>query len=345
MSVVLFVGGYFSGQWFLKRGPGRAGNAPVISLPAGRYIALGDSYSAGEGLAPFQEGTQDISEGGDRCHRSNKKAYPLRLTFDPPRRRAFRACSGARAEHVFRTVQEHSGVPNGEGYQGRPRILGDDVALVTLTMGGNDLDFAKILITCARSLSCANNPYKGATTLDEWVQEQLESLRTELLTLYSRLRTSAPNARILLLGYPALFPERLPPPYDPQYLNCTVLSKGWGPSERIAVRQWGLDLNGMIQETANSAGVEYVDVFSHFVTHEPCGTGGEWVRFVPLSRISAIRDGWFHPNGLGQTMLARIVYCHLQVIPEPQKGLTPIESSSERSDYDLSSCVAEAYPA
>jgi len=45
-------------------------------LPEGVYIAIGDSYSAGEGLPPFQPGTEDVPDG-DRCHRSVSDGYPL----------------------------------------------------------------------------------------------------------------------------------------------------------------------------------------------------------------------------------------------------------------------------
>ena len=39
----------------------------------GEYVALGDSYSAGEGLRPFDPHTSSLSDdGGDDCHRSTR---------------------------------------------------------------------------------------------------------------------------------------------------------------------------------------------------------------------------------------------------------------------------------
>lgn len=105
---------FFIGDYFGEEKPPPSGEALDIELPPGRYVALGDSYSAGEGLAPFQAGTEDVGQGSDRCHRSNQHAYPLLLDFAPPRRKLFRACSGGRAELVFEEVQEHDPQMAGE---------------------------------------------------------------------------------------------------------------------------------------------------------------------------------------------------------------------------------------
>src|SRR5947209_100739 len=51
-----------------------------------RYVALGDSYSAGEGLEPYQEGSDTEH---DRCHRSDN-AYAI---YVAAKHRVFVACS------------------------------------------------------------------------------------------------------------------------------------------------------------------------------------------------------------------------------------------------------------
>src|SRR6185503_1423254 len=50
----------------------RLRDVPAVTLPAGHrvYVALGDSYSSGEGVPPYIQGTKDADEGGDSCHRS-----------------------------------------------------------------------------------------------------------------------------------------------------------------------------------------------------------------------------------------------------------------------------------
>src|SRR5687768_3136073 len=71
---------------------------------AGQYVALGDSYSAGEGLTPYKPGTQDRDDGGNRCHRSNH-AYPVKVGAALAVEPVFVACSGAEAQHLFDSVQ------------------------------------------------------------------------------------------------------------------------------------------------------------------------------------------------------------------------------------------------
>lgn len=79
---------------------------PPGLLPEGprtiNYVALGDSYSAGEGVQPFLAGTDTPS---DRCHRS-KYAYSRAVQLSPlPLSRSFFACSGATTSNLLTTVQ------------------------------------------------------------------------------------------------------------------------------------------------------------------------------------------------------------------------------------------------
>jgi lysophospholipase L1-like esterase len=285
---------------------------PVVIGTAGTYVALGDSYAAGEGLAPFQPLTDDIAKDGDRCHRSQHFAYPLLLTFVHPPNTVLRACSGAVAQNVFDVVQDHSGVRDHDGLQAAPGVLNRDVSLVTLTMGGNDIHFSSVLSFCFSNSDCPDRPYQGAPSLRDWMEAEFKSLTPELLHVYQRIRLSAPNARVLVLGYPALFPEKAPSFLNPRNAECTLILTRWDSLERSVIREWGQELNGIIQADAHEAGVDYVDVFPFFSGHEPCGPSGEWVR--PLSVTSGpVRAGSFHPRQVGQEMMARVVSCYLYV--------------------------------
>lgn len=303
----------------------------------GRYVALGDSYSAGEGLAPFRDGTQDIADGGYRCHRSTRFAYPLLLRFVQPTRSFFRACSGAVVENVFDVIQEHDGVPDLQGLQAKDGILTDDVVLVTLTMGGNDLEFAKVLRFCYENgPNCSDLPYEGYPSLREWATATVGDLKTSLASLYQGVRAAtSPGTRILVLGYPPLFPPQAPPIYRPQSAFCTVLFNKWTAPERTMLRESGLMLNKTIFQATQQADadIEYVDIWPFFAGHEPCSTGGEWVRFFGVLN-SAVREGSFHPREAGQAMMARIVACYLDVFPD---ATTP---RTKTTNYAMTGCLA-----
>ncbi len=309
--------------------------APPIALSgSGRYVALGDSYAAGEGLAPYITGTQDTSQGGDRCHRSAHASYPLDVTFAPPQPSSvdLMACSGAIVANVYDEVQYHGTVPDGQGLQvSANHPLGNDVRLITLTMGGNDLHFANALVTCGMPGNCLNKPYGGARTLSDWMSAHLVTLQGELLTLYMRLHHDAPNARIVVLDYPALFPEEASS-FIHVGAECSALfAAGFLPPERGAIRQWGLELDAIIQQEASAAGIDSVDVYPYFVGHEPCGANGAWLHFTPLSDLA----GAFHPTPRGQQEMARILACYLYLNPT-----TPTSPASQRDHFAMDGCVS-----
>jgi len=340
VPLVTFAIGVLVGGWVFGGDDGDIpGPVPIDLGRPGRYVALGDSYSAGEGLEPFQEETRDIEEGGDRCHRSEQFAYPLLLEFVQQSTTVFRACSGAVVANLFNEVQGHSGVPNHQGLQVDQEIGGEDVTLVTLTMGGNDVGFAKVLNFCfsnGKEENCADQPFEGTERLRDWADARLGELKADLVDLYLRLRESFPTARILALGYPALFPLKAPPIYRDRAALCTLLFTRWTLPEREAIRNWGFGLDRVIQEATQQANenIEYVDISSHFTGHEPCSAGGEWVRFVGLFN-SVVRDGSFHPLRDGQAMMARIVSCHLDVFPTADTPRT------KTTNYAMTGCVAK----
>jgi lysophospholipase L1-like esterase len=280
-------------------------------LAEGVYIALGDSYSAGEGLPPFQPGTENAPQG-DRCHRSVSDGYPLFIWWGGMTERRFRACAGADVRNIYDEVQKHGGVPSMLGLQLEPDIMSDDVKLITITIGGNDVGFAKVLKFCALLFpptdGCLNNefdPYddfQPDPTLETWINARFTQLGDDLDTLYGRLRAAAPSdVRILVLGYPSLFPEEI-------QFSCFGELGLFNKTERRGYIRYGVTLNNLIRERALAANLEYIDTMSLFSTHEPCGAGGsDWMRFPSINSI----DGWFHPNETGQEKLARAVLCYL----------------------------------
>ena len=109
------------------------------AIPKHFYIALGDSYSSGEGLAPFLAGSGS-------CDRS-PEAYPnivaRRLRTVTLR---FLACSGATIELI-----------SGQVASARPSDL-RHAALTTVTAGGNDLPFSGLISSCIGAVASITSP-------------------------------------------------------------------------------------------------------------------------------------------------------------------------------------------
>ena len=182
------------------------------------YVAMGDSYSSGEGIEPFLSGTDKSSQGENKCHRS-QAAYPLLLEGDTGldlNLTAFVACSGAITSNI-----------TGTGQWGEPSqldALSESTDVVTLTIGGNDIGFESVLTACSRFNTPPSNWIFNQDTYDEYIclnaMEDAEGkiYGTTLLdggvTLKQRLDNVLQSVKgkvgaetkIFIIGYPYLLP-------------------------------------------------------------------------------------------------------------------------------------------
>ena len=121
--------------------------APVASAAtSATYVALGDSFSSGEGNPPYESGTDTLS---DTCHRSSQAYGSLLAVYRgysanglPSSSFAFPACSGAVTHDLFYANYQNAGEP------AQLSALGPATQKVTLTIGGNDIGFTNILSAC-----------------------------------------------------------------------------------------------------------------------------------------------------------------------------------------------------
>jgi lysophospholipase L1-like esterase len=291
------------------------------------FVAIGDSYSAGEGLQPYLNGTEDVDLGGNRCHRSNA-AHGAILGASAGAAFHFVACSGAVAANVFISEQEHDGHPVG-GLQADG--LPADAAVVTLTMGGNDVLFAEVVKACAIPiLNCVRSrlltvadPATGVETkvrVRDWAPGALDALEPKVRALYDGLRDRFDTARIVVLGYPRLFTEE---PSSAGQGQCGIYQALWSDGERRFIRDLQDEFNGMLARQAVAAGIEYVDSSEAFAGHETCGPKGQWLGLLGTGtydvrgQISgALRNleldpSNFHPTPDGQRMMSQLIGCYL----------------------------------
>ena len=183
-------------------GPVAASSTPAApaapSTPTGplQYAAMGDSYSSGEGLAPFQAGSDTAA---DTCHRS-AKAYSQYVTPKPD---VFVACSG----------QETSAITTPGLEPAQDSQVNWNTGLITLTIGGNDADWTSALTDCVKVQGeiIHNTVLSSPADCNEQLSElpgRIETMERNLVTVYAGLLTRAPNAQVRVLNYPPLFPDR-----------------------------------------------------------------------------------------------------------------------------------------
>ncbi len=277
--------------------------------PVSSYIALGDSFSSGESISPFEAGT-DIA-GVNTCHRSTA-AYPrliagTSLKIPSLGTNGFRACSGAVTINATDLEQWNESIQLDWWPDATAK-------LVTITIGGNDIGFGDFGRACVfNDCSPGSNAYNAATNHID------NDLMAKLTSTYQRILLMAPNAKIYVLGYPHVAPIKAL--NDPLLAgaSCAYLYKGathWGNAQ--GARNIVTMLDQKISDTVTAIGsarLRYVPVNasnSPFVGHEVCGTSGtSW--FQNVNQGIGDPAYVFHPNALGQQGYATIAKTAIDV--------------------------------
>ncbi len=258
-------------------------------------------------------GDTSYDKGGSACDRSDSAEIKGVTYEDVPGERRFNiACSGATTENVTTT-----------GFKGqRPQIQdlrdiaqSNDVRMVVLSIGGNDLKFSDILQDCVKAYfypSLFNKGCRGAKEKEfadglgpvrGKVAQSVEAIRTTLREAgqpdgtYQIVLQSYANP--LPLGRDYRDPENapVPPANYSRYLSggCPFLDadSDWAHSSVVP------RISDMLRGAANDADASFLDLQDAFAGHELCnrttqqaGSGhtlsaplpaerAEWVRWVP----------------------------------------------------------------
>lgn len=251
--------------------------APASGASSLSYVALGDSYTAGPLVLPH-----DPNDFG--CYRSLLN-YPHQLQS----RYQFAgfkdvSCSGARTDDMFAPQAIAGGVN-----QAQLDALSPSTQLVTLQVGGNDIGFSEIALSCPALLPLGTpcvDRYAPSGGVDE-IGRRINETRPKIDAVLTAIKQRSPSARIFLIGYPSLFPET--------GLGCwPVMPYAPGDVPYLIAKE--KELNAMLAERAGANGVTFVDTYTPSIGHDACTLPGtRWVEPVILPLM-----GFFvHPNVIG----------------------------------------------
>ena len=174
-------------------------NTLLASAPPGttqqNYVALGDSFSSGEGVEPFDPTTD---QSGNKCHRS-ELSYAKLLDQDPTLNvslQKFVACSGAVTQHIAGTGDF--------GQLPQVTAITSTTKIVTLTFGGNNIGFKEYLTACLTPFAGSCNMSSSSYTMPKnKAQQQLPGeLNNAYAAVKTRLDQVAPTAKVYVVGYP-----------------------------------------------------------------------------------------------------------------------------------------------
>ncbi len=176
----------------------------------------------------------------------------------------FAACSGARAHDVI--TSQLSG-------------LSSRTALVSLTVGGNDIGFADVMKTCVTrgENACLATVARAERTMDHVLPGTYDGL-------LQSVTKAAPHARVVVLGYPHLYADRACAAGMVTRRSQTALNAAADHLDRVIAGR-----------ARAHKGAVFADVRPAFAGHGVC-SADSWIN--PPSLLTA--DVSYHPTAQGQ---------------------------------------------
>jgi lysophospholipase L1-like esterase len=257
--------------------PAAPAPAPTGDGPRLHYVALGDSFTSAPGL-PGSSLPCLRSEENYPALVADELGDSFRVTLDD------RSCIGADTSSLA-APQELGGarIPP------QAAALDRRTDLVTVSVGGNDDGFFVRLLTGCLGLgdSPEEVPCEAAPLVDG-----LATVQQRLVAAVAEVRRRAPDAEVLLVGYPLLVPERG---------ACAGLPDD--PADRAVAREANEALVEVVSGAAAESGAAYVDVARASRGHDLC-SDEPWVAGSASDPSGAIP---FHPLPAEQQAVADLV--------------------------------------
>lgn len=352
--------------------------AAGYTAPRLDYLALGDSFSSGEGETDdsfYLEGTNDEFE---KCHVSTR-SYPYLIAASlgiAADKMKSVACSGAVTEDVVGSDEQYLGQSARLGKDGlglnaitltiskssakesfipgrvhqirfveryRPKVI-------TIGIGGNDAGFMDKLRACMGTDTC---DWANTSEGKEKTALELQSLFTTLYDTYTEIYAASPQSKIYVVGYPKIIDST--GQCDPLHgllLNTT---------ERTFMNEGIEYINQIVAAAAAKAGVKYIDIQDSFGDQVLCGqsspsvmngirTGNDSELSEKAPWLKLIGNEGFHPRPAGHALAADSI---LQAVPNlltysycPEgKAICPSNTTAPQpSDYWLQDGQTHGYP-
>lgn len=252
--------------------------------------ALGSSFAAGPTLEPV----------ADRAAMRSALNYPHRVAAALNADLVDLTVSGATTGTVVDMPQVIA-----PGVRFPPQLEGvpAEADLVTVTVGGNDLQFVGSMLATAWHRhepdgALANQLHRMIPRgIPAPADDVIAELGGALARLVGAVRDRAPKARVLLVDYLTVL--------DADSVSARV---AFSAAELAAFRRLQQALIAAHDVAARSAGTELVAVSEHSRGHG-LGSAEPWVNdFIPDARRTA---GSFHPNAAGMQAAADVIVTHL----------------------------------
>ena len=296
------------------------------------YLALGDSFSSGEGETDDSYYLLGTNTTGEKCHVSSR-SYPFLLGswlgLAPTDVHSV-ACSGATMADIF---------GDDASYWGQSKRLGSGNAnmnviqknaaqaealkqfvpgrihqatfveeyqprAMTIGIGGNDAGLFAKLQACVMPDTCEWTSMNGRAE----VAKEIKRLFPKLVDTYTKLKQLSPASMIYAVNYPLPFDDA----------KCSeVIGSLFNRDERTLIVESVHYMNQVVAAAAKRAGVTLLNVENSFGMEALCGEDGAAMNGIRLGDDTApvaflkqffeLGNETFHPTPYGHSLMAATI--------------------------------------
>ncbi|MFJ8537239.1 SGNH/GDSL hydrolase family protein [Streptomyces sp. NPDC093591] len=238
------------------------------------YVAMGSSFAAGPSIPPVQS-----SNGAEACARSDNN-YASLVARDIGANLTDVTCSGATTANILTTNQG--------SHPPQINAVTSGTDLVTVTIGGNDVNYLGSMVT----YSCQNSGGTNCGTVDRAaIDTALGAMSGRIANVVNAVHARAPQARVLLVSYSTLLPDTG---------GCTGVPLT--ADQRTFERTVAQRLAQATITAANDTGATLVRLATASHGHDACAAD-PWVeKYKPASGRTS-----YHPNEAGMRAAASLV--------------------------------------
>lgn len=258
--------------------------ASAPTPPAVDYVALGDSAASGP-LIPNSTGTPGCLQSDANYPHVLARLIDAATFVDV-------SCSGARSENITVTPQQ----TNSGSIPIQLDALSQDTDLVTITIGGNDVDLVAAARGCVNfspepnGESCADALTAGG---NDSIADAIAAAAPKWGDVLDAIADRAPNAEIVVVGYGTYV----------QPGGCYGTQPVWARDADYL--QASVDrLNDALAAEARSHDAKFVDVRPVSVGHDACATPDQ--RYLE-GVVPANPAAPLHPTAAGMEAFAQVI--------------------------------------
>lgn len=256
----------------------------AVAAPPSVYVAMGDSYAAGPLILPMTDPFVCVRSALNYAHLLAQQLGVTTLRDV--------TCSSA-------TTKDFSNPQPGNVTGTAPpqyNALGPDTTLVTVGIGGNDVGLVGLAESCINVFpapigkSCAAKYTAGGVDV---YSQRIQAFAPTYGAVIDHIHQLAPNAKVLMVGYPTAIRNGGCFPYQPLL----------GPDATYIQAKID-ELNSVMAQQSAAHNATYVNIRTSSIGHDACALPGiRWLEgLVPTSDAFPL-----HPNQLEMRNTTKVI--------------------------------------